>query len=254
MNEGIRNPAVGTNGAISNSLNDFGDCNKITDIETPRNCQSKKSHGFDFLEWTEIESDSILIKRIYIDIAGSLSAGVMLSQIIYWHLPAKNSESRLRINKNGRFWLVKKNSDWWDECRIKPTTARRNLETLRDLKIIDLELHKFQSFPTVHIALNVDNLQILIEKQVRFYQIGENGFYQIGELDFTKLANSLTETTDRNYKSEITRKKHPLLPPIRGNVGSSENSLSTAFGNSSDNLSQRFQKKLDHLIGTGAAG
>ena len=43
----------------------------------------------DFLKWEETDYDSIKVKRIYIDIAEDLVAGLLLSQIIYWHLPSK---------------------------------------------------------------------------------------------------------------------------------------------------------------------
>jgi len=43
----------------------------------------------EFLSWELTTRDTIDFKKIYVDIAGDLIAGLLLSQIIYWHLPSK---------------------------------------------------------------------------------------------------------------------------------------------------------------------
>ena len=56
----------------------------------------------DFLRWEEADQDSINVKRMYIDIAGDLIAGILLSQIVYWHLPSKrDGQTKLRVKKEG---------------------------------------------------------------------------------------------------------------------------------------------------------
>lgn len=45
-----------------------------------------------FLLWEMRSRDCIKVKRCYIDVAQDLEAGVLLSQIIYWHLPDKEGE------------------------------------------------------------------------------------------------------------------------------------------------------------------
>jgi hypothetical protein len=46
-----------------------------------------------------IANDSILLRRIYIDILGDVYTALILSQIIYWNLPDKNGRLRLRVNR-----------------------------------------------------------------------------------------------------------------------------------------------------------
>ena len=71
-----------------------------------------------FLLWEQASRDAILVKRVYIDMAGDVIAGLMLSQIIYWHLPSSEGKTRLRIVRDGYFWLAKSHTEWWDECRL----------------------------------------------------------------------------------------------------------------------------------------
>ena len=49
----------------------------------------------EFLAWESMSRDTIDVKRVYCDIAGDLVAGVLLSQLIYWHLPDRNGDARL---------------------------------------------------------------------------------------------------------------------------------------------------------------
>lgn len=79
----------------------------------------------EFLAWESMSRDTIDVKRVYCDIAGDLVSGVLLSQIIYWHLPDKNGDSRLSVDRADHLWLAKSYSDWWNECRVTQKQARR---------------------------------------------------------------------------------------------------------------------------------
>jgi hypothetical protein len=47
----------------------------------------------EFLLWEKASKDTIDVKRVYIDIAGDVVGGIILSQIIYWHLPSKKGDN-----------------------------------------------------------------------------------------------------------------------------------------------------------------
>lgn len=52
----------------------------------------------DFLAREQAENDGFYTKKMYIDIAGDLLAGILLSQIVYWYLPSKDSTAtKLRV-------------------------------------------------------------------------------------------------------------------------------------------------------------
>lgn len=107
-----------------------------------------------FLLWERSSRDTIEVKRTYIDIAGDLVAGILLSQIVYWHLPDRDGKSRLRVQREGKLWIAKGRTEWWDECRVSPKQVDRALETLRRHNVIETRLFKFNGSPTVHVRLD----------------------------------------------------------------------------------------------------
>ena len=42
----------------------------------------------DFLKWEQSSRDTVDFKTVYVDMVGDLLAGLMLSQIVFWHLQA----------------------------------------------------------------------------------------------------------------------------------------------------------------------
>jgi hypothetical protein len=106
-----------------------------------------------FLLWERSSRDSLEVKRIYIDMAGDLVAGIVLSQIVYWHLPSREGKRRLQVEKEGQLWLAKSRSEWWQECRISPKQADRALAVLEARGLVQVKLFKFASAPTKHVRI-----------------------------------------------------------------------------------------------------
>jgi hypothetical protein len=108
-----------------------------------------------FLQEERARQDSIDFKRVYVDMTGDVLAGLMLSQIIYWHLSGKDGRPKLRVVKSGRPCLVKARGDWWDEIRLSPRQADRALGILKNRGIVITENHLFMSRHMTHIFLQV---------------------------------------------------------------------------------------------------
>jgi hypothetical protein len=106
-----------------------------------------------FLLWERASRDTLEVKRLYIDMAGDLVAGVVLSQIVYWHLPNREGHARLQVEREGKLWLAKGRADWWDECRISPKQADRVLEILERKGLIEVRLFQFGKAPTKHVRI-----------------------------------------------------------------------------------------------------
>lgn len=109
-----------------------------------------------FLEWEKSTKDSIDVKRIYIDIAGDLVSGLILSQMVYFYLPDKTGKgSKIRIHKRNNYWIAKSREDWYEEIRITPTQVDRALKNLVKLGLIEKRVMKFDGMPTIHVRLDI---------------------------------------------------------------------------------------------------
>jgi len=108
----------------------------------------------EFLKWEMTTRDTIDVKKIYIDMAGDVLAGLMLSQIVYWYLPDKYGRSKLRVKKGEHFWIAKKHEDWWEEIRLTPNQARRALRILKEKHLVVTTVKKFNGSPHTHIRID----------------------------------------------------------------------------------------------------
>lgn len=169
----------------------------------------------DFLKWEETGYDSIKVKRIYIDIAGDLVAGILLSQIIYWHLPSKrDGQTKLRVKKDGKLWLAKGRDDWWDECRITPRQFDRAIGILVDKGIVEKERFRFGGSPTIHIRLVPEVLMQYIENEISgvnsILTKGENPILQNVKMELDERLKTLTENTTENTTETTTLNTYAL--------------------------------------------
>ena len=135
----------------------------------------------DFFNWEAQSRDLIALRRSYVDLAGGdLSGGVLLSQLVYWHSPDENGRSRLRVHKDGHWWMAKKREDWWDECRLTPKQFDRAAQVLEKLGLIVLKTFRFNGSPTKHIRIQLEN----------FFQALDIVTHNLGEV-FTGIRNKL---------------------------------------------------------------
>lgn len=150
-------------------------------------------------DWTLFEAhertdyERVSLKKAYVDMVGDLNAGLLLSQIIYWHLSDKQGHIKLRVQHEGYLWLAKTAYEWWDECRLSPKQADRALGILEDRGYIETRLFKFAGSPTKHVRLLKD--KFLDDWTKVIMAPAENPFRPKGEIKSTEPAKSLTETT-----------------------------------------------------------
>jgi hypothetical protein len=195
----------------------------------------------EFLLWERASRDTLEVKRVYIDMAGDLVAGVVLSQIVYWHLPSRDGNRRLQVQREGELWLAKGRADWWDECRISPKQADRALEVLQLRGLIEVRLFKFGTAPTKHIRilrngfLNAWKDQLakdtagfhpdpepspdFDQRSKSISTKGENPIRPKVKIDFPQTVKSITETTT---EITTTAAAHPEKsgnePPARADA------------------------------------
>lgn len=106
-----------------------------------------------FSEWKKDSDGLTLVRNAYVDMAGDLTAGVMLSRLVYWHSLSKEGKRRLKVQKNGKYWIVKGYSDWHEECRISKDQAKRAVKKLLSRGLIETQVKLFYGAPTLHIRI-----------------------------------------------------------------------------------------------------
>lgn len=186
----------------------------MSDEFTVRRRGEEESAQFDFddfLHWEQSTRDTIDFKKVYVDVAeGDVLAGLLLSEIVYWHLPSRNGQSRLRVWHEKKQWIAVRRFDWWERTRLTPRQADRTLATLEALGLIETNVFKFDGNPTKHVRINhsgfLGRMQAVIDNPPTnpFSPNGENDVTPAvisgspqGEMDVAQTGRSLTETTTK---------------------------------------------------------
>ncbi len=169
-----------------------------------------------FLNWEASTRDVLDVKRVYIDLAGDLAAGVALSEIVYWYLPNKKGETRLRVEHEGHLWIAAPRSQWWERCRLSPEQADYALGKLVRKGLLEKRVFKFNGQPTVHLRLQVENFLAQLQALITAPQL--NPYLQIREQQ-GKLGNfpiGTGNTSTREWESEpkpLTETPYKDSPP-----------------------------------------
>ena len=188
----------------------------------------------DFIAWEATTRDTLDVKKIYIDMADDLLAGIALSEIVFWHLPDKHGRSKMRVNRDGHEWIAAPRWEWWERARITPRQSDRAVKVLRDKELIVTERWKWRNTPTVHIRINKDvflkkwhDLSKASPLPNPFLPDGEMGLFNEtvksvilpnGEMDLTESLHLKTETTHTETTTENIKKIAPLAVPDENSI------------------------------------
>lgn len=169
-----------------------------------------------FVVWERSTRDTIDVKRCYIDITGDLVTGILFSQIIYWFLPNRRNKLKVKIQKQGRYWLCKGREDWWDECRITEYQFDRAIKVLCKKGLTLKKTFKFNGTPKVHITINFEVLRDALKE---YYKTQKNLLSD--EMGLSNLLDSVgTKETvaviKKEYLSELRGMKLDLYNMVKG--------------------------------------
>lgn len=157
--------------------------------------QSNKIVTFDdFIQWEGSTKDVLDVKKIYIDIAGDLIAGVILSELLYWYLPSKDGKpNKLKVSHEGKKWIACRRYEWWDRIRITPRQADLAIGRLVKLELVEKAVYKFNGDPTLHVRI----VEITFLKAFwnRLEKPIVNPFSPVGDNEITPAGIPVTETT-----------------------------------------------------------
>ena len=133
-----------------------------------RSDNQKYTNQLSFLDIATIMGsweDSIFIDRITLSITCELASAAVLSRLRYWFSPSKqDGQTRAKVIKEGKLWVAKTNEDWWDECGVTEKQIRRIKVYLKNLKLVEIKVFKFNGFPVVHWHLNIEKYVELFNK------------------------------------------------------------------------------------------
>ena len=192
-------------------------------------------------------------QHMYIDITGDLIQGTLLARIMYWFAPDKNKRSKVRIFKDGYFWIAKQRRDWWDEIRITERQYDKAISELKKKGFVELAKYKFDSMPTIHIRPNYDNInaatekwedelrKTIIEEYEEELQKSESGNYTKCKTGITKDVTLLTEITNKDYNTDNT-----IISPTELNSFSKEKGKNTSPMGLNSSISKRNKKGVEN--------
>jgi hypothetical protein len=90
----------------------------------------------------------IAYHRIFVDLTGSVTAAVMLSQAVYWS----------RRTKNAAGWFYKSHVEWTDETGLSRKEQNTARTKLREFDWWQEDKRKANGAPTIHYRINLNGL------------------------------------------------------------------------------------------------
>ena len=167
-----------------------------------------------FIYWEMASHDTIDFKKVYVDMADDLIAGLLLSQIVYWHLPSKETgKSKLRVEKEGEYWIAKGREDWYDEIRITAKQYDRAIKILEKKDLVIVKTFKFGLSTMKHVRLNWNHFLAFLEHQLEVNASKEMDSEPYSPMGIPQRVNrELPKGEIENYpkgKSGITQRSIP---------------------------------------------
>lgn len=181
----------------------------------------------------KLNSKPIVVQPLYIDLAGSITAGMMLSQMVYWWYAMDEKP----------FW--KTNEDWQHELRMGRDELLLAKKNLRKLKFIKMDVKGAP--PKTYFSIDTEALiKALVElSEPEFSIVGkpnnqsseeaDSNSRETQQLKVGKPDNSYTESTSEKLASELGKGAAPEIPAEEGGALSGTNARS-AFRSALDSL------------------
>lgn len=99
---------------------------------------------FDLIARLSGSENIMAVPRLFCEITGSLDAGVLLSQMIYWADRGKDPDG----------WFYKSYAQWYEDTFLSEYQIRKHAKTFESLGLLETKLTKVQGSPTLHYRIN----------------------------------------------------------------------------------------------------
>lgn len=73
---------------------------------------------------------------------------LLLSQLLWWHQPAKDGRPKLQVERDGHRWLLRADDEWWADARLTTKQVRRARQILAKLGLVVCRRFKRNGAPT----------------------------------------------------------------------------------------------------------
>ncbi len=110
-----------------------------------------------------MQSVETVTRKDCLKVGGDLAVGSLLDQIVYWHRPGKNGQSKLRVERDGQQWVAKTREEWCEETGISPKQYRRAFGVLLERGLIESRIMRFKGQPMTHVRIRQDALMAAVE-------------------------------------------------------------------------------------------
>lgn len=165
----------------------------------------------EYLAWEDSTRDAIRIRRCYVDIAGDLNAGILLSQLCYWFGTDEYGQPRVRICRDDKFWVARQRTEWWTDCCLTPKQFDSAVIKLTRLTadvsgvlspLVETQLYQFNGTPVKHVHLNQAALAVLWKQQMQKYK--EARFSPEGQIHFPQTVKSIFPKREKPITKNTT--------------------------------------------------
>jgi hypothetical protein len=182
------------------------------------------------------QSDGLFVHRAFVKFAGSLEAGLLLSQLLYW-TPRARVQLKDDNGDQSISWIAKTDADFMTELCLTQYALRQARRQLEDLGVLETRVAKFAGVPTVHYRLA---MEALIDAWVAWCRKND-------------LANSQNPFCESTESSTETTPETTTPPPMPAEVAAEPASGRNGGGGDGDVSQTSSQVDLPSDVLTGLA-
>lgn len=103
------------------------------------------------------EDNVIVIHRAFVQFTGTLDAGILLSQLLYW-TPRSTITLREADGTTSEGWIAKADDELAEELYLSKYALRQARAVLEGMHILETRVARFGGTPTLHYRLKLDEL------------------------------------------------------------------------------------------------
>jgi hypothetical protein len=95
----------------------------------------------------------------FVKLTRSTSAGLLLAQIVFWHLPSKAGKPKLRALKKGFWWVAKSRAEWMFETGLTLEEYKAAIQLLVSRKLVEIRQMPWED--DNHVRVNLTHVRVL---------------------------------------------------------------------------------------------